>query len=62
MSRGLYGFACLKRELGVEAGGSWFALEGESILTYRVSGEGVGMAGGCKTWSTPISLIGKEVV
>jgi hypothetical protein len=32
MRRGLYGFASLKEELGVEAGRSWFILEGESIL------------------------------
>jgi hypothetical protein len=62
MSSGLYGFASLKGEVGLEAGGSWLVLEGKSILTYRESGDGVGMAGDSKTWSTPISRIGKEVV
>lgn len=40
MSSGLYGFASLKGEVGVEAGRSWLVLEGKSILTYRVSGVG----------------------
>ncbi len=40
MSSGLYGFASLKGEVGLEAGGSWFVLEGKSILTYRESGGG----------------------
>lgn len=42
LGKGLYGFASLKGEVGGEAGGSWLVLEGESILTYRVSGDGVG--------------------
>ena len=40
MSSGLYGFASLMGEAGLEAGGSWLVLEGKSILTYRVSGVG----------------------
>jgi hypothetical protein len=51
MSSGLYGFASLKGEVGVEAGGSWLVLEGKSILTYRESGDRVGMARDSKTWS-----------
>lgn len=62
MSSGLYGFASLMGEAGLEAGGSWLVLEGKSILTYRESGVGAGMAGDSKTWSTSISRIGKEVV
>jgi len=42
LSTGLYGFASLKGEVGMEAGGSWLVLEGESILAYRVPGDGVG--------------------
>lgn len=62
MSRGLYGFASLKGEVGVETGGSWLVLGGEEYTDLQGVRRGVGMAGGCRIRPTPISRIDKEVV